>query len=75
VFQLQKKKWALTLFCTLVGTGIAVVTKADLAAWGAFSLLMIGVFGVADVTDKKLNGGKYDSVPNGDSGRGNPQGS
>ena len=60
-WQLNKKKWALTVFCTLVGTAIAIRTNATLGEWSVFGLAMIGVFGVADVSDKKLNGGTYDT--------------
>jgi len=57
---LNKKKWFLTVFCTLVGTVIAFLTGATLGQWATFSLAMIGAFGAADVADKRLNGGKYD---------------
>ena len=56
---LAKKKWALTVYCTLVGTVIAILNAATLGAWSLFALSMIGAFGAADVADKKLNGGSY----------------
>lgn len=57
-----KKKWVLTLGLFVVGTAIALLTKATLTEWAMFSTLLLGTFGAADVTDKKLNGGKYDSA-------------
>ena len=62
MMQLKKKKWALTVYCTLIGTAVAVMTDASLGDWSVFALAMIGAFGVADVSDKKLNGGAYDST-------------
>ena len=66
---IRKKKWTLTLYCVLVGTVIAFMTSATLGAWGIFALSMIGAFGAADVTDKKLNGGTYDTQPPSDNPR------
>lgn len=62
MLQLRKKKWSLTVYCTLVGTILAFVTGATIGAWSLFALAMIGAFGSADVADKKLNGGMYDTT-------------
>lgn len=59
---LGKKKWVLTLGLFLVGSTIAFITKSTLAEFTMFATLLLGTFGAADVTDKKLNGGKYDSA-------------
>lgn len=60
---LGKKKWVLTVGLFAVGTIIALLTKASLAEWTMFATLLLGTFGAADVTDKKLNGGTYDEQP------------
>jgi hypothetical protein len=57
---LMKRKYALAVFCTLFGSAIAIRTGATLGEWTIFAVSMISAFGVADVADKKLNGGTYD---------------
>lgn len=56
---LGKKKWVLTLALFVVGTAIAFLREASLAEYTMFATLLLGTFGAADVTDKKLNGGTY----------------
>lgn len=56
---LGKKKWVLTIGLFLVGSTIAFITHASLAEYTMFATLLLGTFGAADVTDKKLNGGTY----------------
>lgn len=60
---LMKRKYALAVFCTLFGAVIAWKTGSSLGDWTIFAATMIGTFGVADVADKKLNGGTYDEQP------------
>ena len=57
---IMKRKFALTVFITFVGSIIAFTTGTSLNDWTFFSMAIIGTFGAADVADKKLNGGKYD---------------
>lgn len=59
---LGKKKWVLTVGLFLVGSTIAFLTNSSLAEFTMFATLLLGTFGATDVTDKKLNGGKYDSA-------------
>lgn len=56
---LMKRKYAITCFCTLFGALIAIKTGSNLESWTLFAVSMIGAFGIADVADKKLNGGTY----------------
>ena len=56
---LAKKKWLLTVGLFAVGTFIALYTHATLGEWTMFGTFLLGTFGIADVTDKKLNGGAY----------------
>lgn len=55
-----KKKWVLTVGLFTVGSIVAFLTNASLAEYTMFATLLLGTFGAADVTDKKLNGGTYD---------------
>lgn len=59
---LMKRKYAVTVFCTLFGSIVAIRTNASLAEWTVFAVAMIGAFSAADVADKKLNGGSYDEA-------------
>lgn len=56
---LMKRKYALTVFCTVMGAFVAFRTNATLGEWTVFAMAIIGTFGAADVADKKLNGGTY----------------
>jgi hypothetical protein len=62
---LMKRKYAITVFCTLFGAAVAIKTGATLESWTLFAVSMISAFGIADVADKKLNGGNYDETPTG----------
>ena len=50
-----RKKYALTWAVFLGGTAIGWHTGADLGAYTAFSTLILSVFAVSDVVDKKIN--------------------
>jgi hypothetical protein len=59
---LNKKKWLLTVAIFVCGTVLAFTADGtSLGEYTAFGAFLIGVFGAADVMDKKLNGGEYDS--------------
>lgn len=54
-----RKKYILTLCVFCAGTTIAVLSDASLGEYTAFATMLLGTFGMADVADKKLNGGQY----------------
>ena len=41
------------------GTIMAFLNSSTLGEYTAFAAIIVGIFGAADVTDKKLNNGSY----------------
>ena len=56
-----RKKYSMAWAVFLVGAVLVFTSPASLGAWTAFGTVLLGVFCGADVADKKLNGGSYDS--------------
>jgi hypothetical protein len=57
-----KKKYMMAWAVFVVGAYETVFNgAASLGQWTAFGTMILAVFSAADVADKKLNGGKYDS--------------
>lgn len=56
---MSKKKYALSLAIFVVGSALAFKTGAGLGEYTAFATMLLGTFALADVADKKLNGGSY----------------
>ena len=55
-----KKKYTLALLFWVSGTALAFKVESGLGEYTAFTAIVLGLFKVADVADKRLNGGKYD---------------
>lgn len=49
-----RKKYTLTLLIFAAGTTLAFVQGESLGAYTAFATLILGVFGAADLVDKKV---------------------
>lgn len=54
-----KKKFTLALLFWVSGTYIAISVDSSLGEYTAFTTIVLALFKVSDVIDKKLNGGTY----------------
>ena len=54
-----KKKFTLALLFWISGTYIAIHAHTGMGEYTAFTTIVLMLFKVSDVVDKKLNGGKY----------------
>ena len=49
-----RKKYTLALLIFVAGTVLAFVNKSSLGEYTGFATLLLGVFGAADLVDKKV---------------------
>jgi len=50
----MRKKFSLTLLLWASGTALAFHTNSDLGSYTAYATLLLGIFGAADLVDKKV---------------------
>ena len=54
-----KKKFTLACMFWAAGSGLAFMVGSSLGEYTAFSAVVLGLFKMSDVADKRLNGGSY----------------
>lgn len=54
-----RKKYALAWTVLAIGGLVVFFKPEQMGEWTAFGGMILTAFGIADVADKKLNGGQY----------------